>query len=351
MPTHRRTALIALALTAVAGGIVLAGPLNPSAGPITPTFKTLSEVEPRTAISSLPFVINTAGSYYLTGNLSGAIGQDGITVNADDVTIDLNGFTISGAAGQGTAVRSLQHRNITVKNGSMKSWGGGGVNLLLCDQSRIESLRMRGCLNSAVFIGSGSIARDCVVLDSGTFTLGPTAMIERCSMSNVDGGLSGGNGSVIKDCAVSGCTTGLASIAGGEGSTITGCSVSGGDTQGINAGLGSTVSNCTVRGCPLSGFLLQGMCTVTNNTATAVGPGSQAAAFEINGSGNRIDGNLAVGSGYGFHANGTDNLIVRNAARNNTAGNYFFPNNEGAAVVASPGVNFTSTNAWANFSY
>src|SRR5262245_50105057 len=91
------TSVAGLALTA------LAGPLNPPVGPVTSTYKTLSDVEPRTAINATNtpgdatclFRITTPGSYYLTGNVTGVPGKAIITVaNAGQVgvTIDLNGF-------------------------------------------------------------------------------------------------------------------------------------------------------------------------------------------------------------------------------------------------------------------
>src|SRR5947208_16830687 len=54
------------------------GSLTPP-GPPTPTFKTLQQVEPRTPIDAThtpgegdnQFVINSPGSYYLTGNITG----------------------------------------------------------------------------------------------------------------------------------------------------------------------------------------------------------------------------------------------------------------------------------------
>ena len=54
---------------------VSAGPLTPP-GPPAPTSKTLNEIEPRTPINSLPFVIEEPGSYYLTRNLIGSPGQN-----------------------------------------------------------------------------------------------------------------------------------------------------------------------------------------------------------------------------------------------------------------------------------
>src|SRR5215469_11158743 len=71
------------------------GSLTPS-GPPAPTMLTLSQVEPRTPIASLPFTVSTPGSYYVTGNLTAAVNQNGILVATDNVTIDLNGFTLSG---------------------------------------------------------------------------------------------------------------------------------------------------------------------------------------------------------------------------------------------------------------
>ena len=38
------------------------------------------------------------GSYYLTGNLIGSAGLNGITINGDDICIDLNGFSLIGVA-------------------------------------------------------------------------------------------------------------------------------------------------------------------------------------------------------------------------------------------------------------
>ena len=53
------------------------GPLDPPDGPITPTYKTLTEVEPRiplnaeTAPGDADYLFNIpkSGSYYLTGNI------------------------------------------------------------------------------------------------------------------------------------------------------------------------------------------------------------------------------------------------------------------------------------------
>jgi hypothetical protein len=47
----------------------------------------------RIPISELPYTISEPGSYYVTGDLTTT--SDGIIVNADNVTIDLNGFCLT----------------------------------------------------------------------------------------------------------------------------------------------------------------------------------------------------------------------------------------------------------------
>ena len=74
---NRTRLAVALALSASAG-LLIAGPLTPPAGPVGPTYKTLSEVEPRTALNAANtpgdasnlFIISQPGSYYLTGPIS-----------------------------------------------------------------------------------------------------------------------------------------------------------------------------------------------------------------------------------------------------------------------------------------
>lgn len=130
-----RTLLPILALAAasgVVGSTFGQGTLTPPGAPL-PTMKTLDQIEARTAIpgGSAPYTISAPGSYYLTGNLTVSSG-DAINVASGNVTIDLNGFTISStsnpASGNGIAF-SGGPSHIAIFNGTIRSGStvSGGV--------------------------------------------------------------------------------------------------------------------------------------------------------------------------------------------------------------------------------
>jgi hypothetical protein len=88
--------------------------------------------------ASFPITITQPGSYKLTGNLVVPAGSSGIVVNAPNVTLDLNGFTISGpvtcsAPGSCNATSTYSHgvyligMNSVLRNGTVMGFAGSGV--------------------------------------------------------------------------------------------------------------------------------------------------------------------------------------------------------------------------------
>lgn len=143
-PSERRSLLAGIG--GLAAGVLLAGartaqagPLNPPGGPVTSTGKTLTEVEPRVAINATntpgdaeySFKITQPGSYYLTGDIIGVAGKNGINIAASHVTLDLNGFSVrgNGPFQDGIAAVAGGLRNIQIYNGSAVGWGRYGVDV------------------------------------------------------------------------------------------------------------------------------------------------------------------------------------------------------------------------------
>ncbi len=212
MNTTTRTASI---LTAFITSAALAGPLDPPPGPIESTGKTLTEVEPRTAINSVntpgdsdsAFRITQSGSYYLTQNISiiGFISDlHAIEIAADNVTIDLNGFTLTGLSGTLNGIRTdgTGHHNIVIKNGTIQSFLTGiALNGTDSTEIAVEKVSVLNCDVIGIAIRSGRVS-DCVVKDSGGTGIiaSSNSFVETCTIENSGSdGINAGSGSIIRD--------------------------------------------------------------------------------------------------------------------------------------------------------
>jgi parallel beta-helix repeat protein len=211
--------------------LLLAGEIDSPAPPGAPgaTFKTLNQIEPRTHISSIPFTIDSSGSYYLAANLTLSAAGNGITVDADNVVIDLNGFTLAGGGGALTGIfcpGAVQ--NVLIRNGTVRGWTTG-IDVSACRAGTISGLRVLA--NSADGVRAGSGFRVCEIIAEGNGGVGiavqgDSLVEQNRSLSNGGTALSvSGEGSRIKDNLLRDSATGLA--VSGSGNHVSANTVNG----------------------------------------------------------------------------------------------------------------------------
>jgi parallel beta-helix repeat protein len=255
------------------------GSLNPPGAP-APNFKTLSQIEPRTPISSLPITISTPGSYYLTTNLTFS-GLPGFLIQCDDVTIDLNGFTVTGdrvSSGVSCPVAPGGRKNVHILNGSFRNCFNG-IDCAAIADGRLENVLVFSNSANGMSLGRGWTISHCTV-SSNNFDgihLGSNCRVVDCVTE-----LNNGSGIIeSNNCMVSGCviqSNGFCGIITGDGTTIVNCSINdsrGAVSMGIRAGLGCTIQSCVVRNSGSHGILaLEGStvmnCTVRSSAGTGI---------------------------------------------------------------------------------
>ena len=283
MPTPARLAaavVVAIALIAYA----LAQPsLTPPAGPIEESgrFGTLIELnqENTPGDANALFVITQPGSYVLTADAdSGA--RDGIHIASDGVTIDLNGYTLSGDGSAGsTGVTAIPAQtptgpffNVTLRNGAVTDYEEGfnssnffqGIGSFVTTELRtirLERLHVTDTERAVRQLGGGVI-ESCIIAATVTGITASNCVIADCFIRvDADGsgprGLFGTNVTVRDTHAV--ITNPLAS--NGEcyqltDSVITGCTASG-QSSGFRLN-GKTLANSCVADTVAQGGILTG---------------------------------------------------------------------------------------------
>ncbi len=354
----------------VVAALVTAGPLDPPAGPVTPTYKTLTEVEPRIAINAVNtpgdatsiYRITQPGSYYLAGNIpAGAAGRLIIAVAASNVTIDLCGFEIEGQIPTGgrspfgiALDNASSPNNVTIRNGTVR---GCGTGIYLAfgqgsgDTYVVEGVKLLGN-ESGLYVAFGSVVRGCHIAynEQGGIFIG-SGLVESCVVYfNGGTGIDAGGSSVIRHCAVSGN--------GGRGisaalAVVSGCSTSG------NAGGGILAYQSTLEGCTTTdGVELVDDCVARGNRCSR----PNNTAMLVSGSDNRVEGNMFTDSSIGLGVIDPGNIIIRNTASGNAinwtivAGNALAPIRQASTNASTVTGNayagsLGSTDPNANFTY
>ncbi len=170
----KQLAIMTLSMAALAPDLAMASngiiPINPN---------RLSDTS-----TGFLLVINEPGSYQLTGNLNVSnANTTAIEINADNVTIDLSGFSIQGPThrsshpvictptGNGNGVHAVLRQHIVIRNGNIQGMGNFGV-YLETNSSHVDKVNLVDNGGGAIVMFGGLISNSVMKSNGGTGIFG-----------------------------------------------------------------------------------------------------------------------------------------------------------------------------------
>lgn len=249
-------------------------------------------------ISSVPLTISQPGSYYLDQNMTHTNRYtNAIEVNADNVTIDLMGYSLIGpssTSGTSNGIHMNGRKNVEIRNGTVTRFGNKGIyeENIGAVGHRVISVRVVSNGSSGInLIGAGHTIKNCTVSLNGL------------ADSDVCAGI---------DCGYASSVTGNTVFKNGEGNTQ--------GVDGITIGRGSTIADNIVAFSQRSGIWSRHGCTITGNTCYDNG----TTGIYVSGNGSLVKGNtLRFNGNTNITVDGTHNAIEENLVTNSVAGIWF----------------------------
>jgi hypothetical protein len=304
-----------------------------------------------------PNILNVAGGYRISStgyyvltddvifsNLAAA--TNGITITSSSVVLDLNGRVLQGAGGAtqvgilvGMASANNPFTNITIRNGTIQNWSGGGILFgngnraadIICD-----GLSLLNNTGTHVAINAGGtnriVLRNCnlsgSLADGLNITHAGNIRIDNCKFDNngstgmtittatsimINNSSIGTN--IAEGCRIVTCTSVM----------FTNCVLARNGSDGINTQSSSSliITDCVANGNGGSGlnfvntsFSYVGRCLLESNSFMGVSLNSNARTVVIQNC-------SALGNtGTGFVNNSANALIMGSLATRNTVTNY-----------------------------
>lgn len=266
------------------------------------------------------------GSYLVANNITSA-GVNCLVITASQVTIDLNGFTLTGSGGT-NGVLASGRSNVTVRNGTFNGFaraifatGTGAV---------IDGVRaVTGSANGFTVGDSGTVENSYVTAHNGGIVAGKNARLLNNTLTGNTGtgqGASLGDNSRVSDSLfINNSGSGLSV---GKNSVITNCTFTNNVGMGLVANLNAVVSGSTANNNTSHGIQTAGNATLTDNTSSGNGgdgfvdsgvstyrgnsaAGNNGSGFDVNEAtlaGNSSSGNSGRGfvdSGFSTYQNNT----------------------------------------------
>lgn len=245
------------------------GPLNPPAGSVAPSGRTLDEVYNRVAASGdgVPrigpeiFNLSAPGQYQLTAPKSGLGAM--MLIEGPNITLDLNGHTLTSTSiTSGVIEITGAHANVTIRNGTLVGGNHGVVCGSPLTNLWLEDLKFIGHRLTAVQT-SHAIIRGTTLINCHAWNIG-AASVPADNALSLCGFAIGGSYILVKGCSV------RRFVYNGTGTpTVFGINL---HTEQANGGFNQVVDSCiAARDGALGttiGIRLAGSGNYRNNTST-----------------------------------------------------------------------------------
>jgi len=184
--------------------------------------------------------ISTSGSYCLANNIN-ASGTAAITITANDVTLDLNGQTISGSLTNGILVTGS---NIAIKDGLLDGIlaGGTGINVSSSNNVTIQNI-------IAMAWGTG------ININNSNNIMVNNCICNNTTMNGFGMNINGSNDIMVNNCTCNDNNAGF-NVSNGSRLTFTNCQSNRSGFNGVNL---TNITSCIFDSC-----------TTTSNTASGI---------------------------------------------------------------------------------
>lgn len=269
-----------------------------------------------------PVSLGASGSYRLSSALSvSEANLAAIEVGTDDVTIDLNGFEITGpvtCTGEGPTLSC-----------TFFLFPGKGISAASRERVAVRNGTVRGFALGGVALGAGGRVLDLLVEENGSngIAVGDDSLVRRSLALRNDGdGVNGGQSAVVDRSLAIG--NGLHGISVGTNGNVVGCATGLNGAHGIRGGAACVVHGSTGYSNDDDGIHADAGCRITHNATTLNGGDGIRASTDTS-----LQGNTASGNGaYGFDLAGSATYRENVLSSTNSSGTVSGGTNLGANV-------------------
>ncbi|MHC5209246.1 MAG: NosD domain-containing protein [Planctomycetota bacterium] len=281
-----------LAAALALGSLLALAP--PSAAGVAP--------EDAVVITSLPYSIERPGMYVLAGNLAA---EEGITIQASGVTLDLRGFALTGKVDSHDGISMRGNRtDVEIRNGTVTGWGAHGIVGDTAYNGSFRDLRLSGNGGCGLRAGHGAVVENVMATGNG------------------GSGIQGREAIVVKDALAAG--NALWGLDLGDTSVLEGTSVVHNGAGGVLVASGALVRGNAVRENGWAG-------TGTDSGGCAIGT---LAGIAVNGQGTLVEGNSITRNGIGLQLLAAGNTVSGNLVRGNELNYQFVQGNQLELLLA-----------------